>query len=83
MTITTLSSRAFNQEISKAKKLSKNGPVYIADRGKPAYVLLSWEAFKKLGGSRRNILVALQMPETADVEFEPERGDIINRDVDF
>ena len=46
MTITTLSSRAFNQEISKAKKLSKNGPVYIADRGKPAYVLLSWEAFK-------------------------------------
>ncbi|GLR07746.1 prevent-host-death protein [Mixta theicola] len=83
MTITTISSRAFNQEISKAKKSSKNGPVYITDRGKPAYVLLSWEEFKKLSGSRRNILDALQMVEAADIDFEPERGNIINRDVDF
>ena len=32
MAITTLSSRQFNQDASKAKKAAKQGPVFITDR---------------------------------------------------
>ena len=39
MPITTLSSRAFNQDASGAKKAANRGPVFITDRGKPAHVL--------------------------------------------
>jgi antitoxin (DNA-binding transcriptional repressor) of toxin-antitoxin stability system len=35
MTITTLSSREFNQNTSHAKKAALKGPVFITDRGKP------------------------------------------------
>ncbi|MGD8107412.1 type II toxin-antitoxin system Phd/YefM family antitoxin [Pantoea sp. FN0302] len=69
MTITTIISHTFNQEASKAKKFSQNGPVYITDRGKIAYVLLNREEFKKLSGSRRSILDDLQMPEAAVIDF--------------
>ncbi|WP_246542664.1 hypothetical protein [Paludibacterium yongneupense] len=41
MTITTLSRRELNQDVSRARKVSRSGPVIIADRGKPAHVLLS------------------------------------------
>lgn len=43
MTITTLSSREFNQDTSSAKKATRQGPVIITDRGRPAHVLLSIE----------------------------------------
>ena len=33
MTITTLSSRQFNQDAGGAKKAAKKGPVFITDRG--------------------------------------------------
>ncbi|MCF9010316.1 type II toxin-antitoxin system Phd/YefM family antitoxin, partial [Pseudomonas carnis] len=38
MTITTISSREFNQDTSGAKKAARKGPVFITDRGKPAHV---------------------------------------------
>lgn len=41
MIITTLSSREFNQDTSRAKKAADAGPVIITDRGRPAHVLLS------------------------------------------
>jgi PHD/YefM family antitoxin component YafN of YafNO toxin-antitoxin module len=40
MAITTLTSREFNQDTGRAKKAAAAGPVFIKDRGKPAYVLL-------------------------------------------
>ncbi|MBS0967574.1 prevent-host-death protein [Chimaeribacter arupi] len=83
MPITTMTSRSFNQEISRAKKAAEEGPVYITDRGEPAHVLLTYEAFKKLSGSRRSILDALATPNAGDIDFEPERGNIVSRDVDF
>ncbi|MCF5799974.1 type II toxin-antitoxin system prevent-host-death family antitoxin, partial [Pseudomonas sp. PA-1-5A] len=47
MTITTISSREFNQDTSGAKKAARKGPVFITDRGKPAHVLLSIEDYQK------------------------------------
>lgn len=83
MTVTRISSRAFNQEVSRAKKAAEEGPVYITDRGNPAHVLLTFEAYKKLTGSNRSIVDSLAMPDGVDINFEPERATIINRDVEF
>ena len=50
MTITTMSSRDFNQDTSGAKRAAKEGPVFITDRGVPAHVLLTIEDYRKLSG---------------------------------
>ncbi len=83
MTITTLTSREFNQRASEAKRAANNGPVFITDRGKPAHVLLSFEDYQQLTKQRRNIADALAMPDIADIEFEPLRVIIPSRPVDF
>jgi prevent-host-death family protein len=76
MTITTLSSRELNQDVTKAKKAAKAGPVFITDRGKPAHVLLTIGDYQRLTNQRRNIADALAMPGVADLEFEPPRVSI-------
>jgi prevent-host-death family protein len=48
MIITTVSSREFNQDASGAKRAASKGPVIITDRGRPAHVLLTIEAYRKL-----------------------------------
>jgi len=70
MTITTLSSREFNQDTSRAKKAAAAGPVFITDRGKPAHVLLSIEEYRRLAGQRTNIADLLAMPALPDIELE-------------
>ncbi len=77
MTITTLSSRQFNQDASKAKKAAKAGPVFITDRGRPAHVLLTFSEYKKLTGGRTKIADLLAMPGIEDMELEiPQFGDL-------
>lgn len=83
MTITTLSSRELNQDVTRAKKATRSGPVFITDRGKPAHVLLSFEDYQRLAGQRRNIADALAMPALADIEFEPPRVTIGVRSADL
>lgn len=73
MAITTLSSREFNQDASRAKKASRSGPVFITDRGRPAHVLLSIEEYRRIVDKKENILDLLAMPEVAEIEFEPLR----------
>ena len=83
MTITTISSREFNQAASEAKRAANSGPVFITDRGRPAHVLLSFEDYQRLTKQRRNIADALAMPGSADIEFEPLRVTIETRPADF
>ena len=71
----TLSSREFNQDTGKAKKAAQEGPVFITDRGRPAYVLLSIEAYQKLTGHEASIVDLLAMPGADEVEFDPPRLD--------
>jgi PHD/YefM family antitoxin component YafN of YafNO toxin-antitoxin module len=52
---TTMTSRQFNQDTSRAKKAAEKGPVYITDRGKPAHVLLTIEDFEHLVGEQHVI----------------------------
>ena len=83
MTITTLTSREFNQWTSEAKRAANKGPVFITDRGRPAHVLMSFEHYQRLTKQRRNIADALAMPGIADIEFDPPRVTIKPRPVDF
>jgi prevent-host-death family protein len=83
MTITTLSSRELNHDVTRAKKAAKNGPVFITDRGRPAHVLLSIEEYQRLTQQRRNIADALAMPGVGDIDFEPPRIEIGSRPADF
>ncbi len=83
MTVTTLSSRELNQDVSRAKKASKDGPVFITDRGRPAHVLLSIEAYQQLTRQGRSIADALAMPSLTDIDFEPPRVDLVARPADL
>lgn len=83
MTITTLSSRDFNQDTSRAKKAASEGPVFITNRGKPAHVLLSIEEYQRLAGGSRRIADVLAMPGSEPIEFEPHRAHIGLRPADL
>jgi len=85
MTITTLSSREFNQDASGAKKAAISGPVFITDRGRPAHVLLTIEEYQKITGSQPSIVELLAMSGVADIDFEPPRlsGDLYRAAVDL
>jgi prevent-host-death family protein len=77
MTITTLSSRQFNQDASKAKKAARAGPVFITDRGRPAHVLLTFDEYKRITGGQSKIADLLAMPGVESIELEvPQRRDV-------
>jgi prevent-host-death family protein len=75
MHITTLSSREFNQDTSRAKKAAKEGPVFITDRGRPAHVLLTIDQYQRLSGGSASIVEMLAMPGIEEVKFEPPRAE--------
>jgi prevent-host-death family protein len=74
--VVTVSSREFNQDVTRAKKATEKGPVLITDRGRPAHVLLSIQDFRRLTGQRRSLLQALSMPGISRIDLEiPGRSD--------
>lgn len=73
MSVTTLSSREFNQDASRAKRAAASGPVFITDRGRPAHVLMSIEDYHKLVGQGESIVDLLSSDEQDRIEFEPPR----------
>ncbi len=84
MTVTTLTSREFNQDASGAKKAARRGPVFITDRGRPAHVLLTIEDYRRLTGGNMSLAEALAQPGDADFDFEPPRvGDEMFKPADL
>jgi len=83
VSITTLSSREFNQDTARAKKAAAQGPVFITDRGRPAHVLLTIESYQALAGSSASIVSLLSMPGAGDVEFDPPRAGELYREADL
>ena len=83
MTITTLSSREFNQAAGEAKKAANRGPVFITDRGRPAHVLMSIALYQRLTGSHQKIADLLAMPGIEDVELDIPRLRDLARPADF
>lgn len=70
-----MTSREFNQDVARAKRAARDGPVIITDRGRPAHVLLTYEDYVRLGrdAQPRTLADALSHPESADVDFDPPR----------
>jgi prevent-host-death family protein len=83
VTITTVSSREFNQDASGAKRAASKGPVIITDRGRPAHVLLTIEAYRKLTQRAASIADLLAMPGVADIDLEAPRMGRIARPADL
>ncbi|MFV3130049.1 type II toxin-antitoxin system Phd/YefM family antitoxin [Niveispirillum sp. KHB5.9] len=74
-----MSSREFNQNPSEAKRAAEGGPLIVTDRGEPAFVLLRYDAYRRLAGeSGPSLLDALRQDEPeADFDFSPQRiGDV-------
>jgi prevent-host-death family protein len=83
MTITTLSSREFQQNANQAQKAARKGPVVITNRGRPAHVLLTYDEYQRLAGNGRSIVEALSMPSLADIEVEFPRARELPRPADL
>ena len=84
MSITTISSREFNQDAGGAKRAAEKGPVIITDRGRPSHVLLSFEDYRKLTGDGRSLLDIVAQDVDDDIDFDPPRmGDQIFKPVDL
>ena len=70
MNAITITSSEFNRDSGQS------GPVIITNRGVPAHVLLTWEAYRRLAGhDGKTIIEALAMPGVEDVDFDPLRLD--------
>ena len=74
MTITTVTSREFNQDVSKIKRAALHGPVFITDRGHTVHVLLAIEDYEKLTKTKESIIDLLAMSDAADIDFEPVKS---------
>lgn len=85
MAITSFSSREFNQDVSRAKRAAKKGPVFVTDRGRTSHVLLSIEEYRAITGKRKSLAEALSMPDADLVDFDPPRlgGDEFPIPADF
>ena len=83
MTITTMTSRQLNHDVSSAKKAATTGPVIITDRGTPAHVLLTYADFQRLAGQQHSIIEALSMPGLSEIEFDAPRAIVEARAVDL
>ena len=71
MTVTTLPSQKFDQDIGSAKRAADNGPVIITENGKPVYVLLSHDFYRRLLGP--TLREMLTQPGGDDIDFDPPR----------
>lgn len=69
-----VTSRAFNQDVSQAKRDARIAPVFVTDRGKATHVLLSVEAYRKLMGQTETIIDLLAMPAAPIVELDAIRA---------
>lgn len=74
--MTKMSARDFNRDVSAAKRAADRQPVVITDRGEPAYVLLSIDAYRRMGEGGASLVDRLSMDDDLDIEFEPSNIDL-------
>lgn len=74
--MTTMTAREFNRDVSAAKRDAASGPVVITDRGRPAFVLLSIDEYRRLGASGSDLVDRLSMEADIDVELVPVALDL-------
>lgn len=85
MSVHTFSSRDFTRDVSAAKRAAGSGPVFITDRGRPAFALLKIEDYYQLAGQQElSLLDAMDsIPSGEGIEFDPPRLKLRFRAVDL
>ncbi|MGL5116317.1 MAG: type II toxin-antitoxin system Phd/YefM family antitoxin [Beijerinckiaceae bacterium] len=86
MPVSTMTSREFNQHVSRAKRAAKDGPVIITERGKPSYVLMRHDAFIAEPTQRvkpKSLAEALADPGALDFDFDPPKSLLSTKVPDF
>ena len=75
MAVHTFSSRDFTRDVSAAKRAAVDGPVFITDRGRPAFALLNIDDYRRMVGQSEPTLLELMdgIAGGADIDFEPPR----------
>jgi hypothetical protein len=75
MSILTFSSRDFTRDVSAAKRATANGPVFITDRGRPAYALLEINDYYRIVGQKTPSLLDVMDGVTGGdgIDFDPPR----------
>lgn len=72
MSVHTFSSRDFTRDVGAAKRAAAKGPVFITDRGRPAFALLKIEDYYLLAGQHEGSLLDAMdaIPGGEGIEFE-------------
>lgn len=75
MPVHTFSSRDFTRDVSAAKRAAVEGPVFITDRGRPAFALLKIEDYYRIVGHSEPTLLELMdgIVGGEHIEFDPPR----------
>lgn len=78
MPVHTFSSRDFTRDVSAAKRAAADGPVFITDRGRPAFALLKIDDYYCITGDADTMLLDVMdgIPGGDGIEFEPPRLDV-------
>ena len=69
----TISNEEFSLNPGRATEASAGGPVFVTDGGKPTYVLLSIDDFRRLTHASENIVELISENSPDAIEFEPPR----------
>lgn len=69
-----VTSRAFNQDVSAAKRFARSEPVFVTDRGRATHVLMSMDAYRHLTAPAETIVDLLAIETRIDAEVEAERS---------
>ena len=85
MSVHTFSSRDFTRDVSAAKRAAAQGPVFITDRGRPAFALLKIEDYYRIAGQGEPTFLSVMddIPGGENIEFDPPRLDIQIRPAEF
>lgn len=85
MPIHTFSSRDFTRDVSAAKRAAVDGPVFITDRGRPAFALLNIEEYYRIIGHGEPTLLNIMdgIPGGEGFEFTPPQLNMNIRPVEF
>lgn len=75
MSIHTFSSRDFTRDVSAAKRAAVDGPVFITDRGRPAFALLKIEDYYRITDQSKLSLLDVMdgIPGGEASNFDPPR----------
>lgn len=72
--MTSVSASEFNRAPSAAKAQADYEPVYITERGRRKYVLLTVEEFERAKGNRVSLWEATRpLEHLDDIDFDPPR----------